>query len=73
MCMHVYVCLMGMENSREGWDTKEVLSSVSPPLQIMLVLLSCLEMGRCGVCAQRLWGKHNLTGINHQLSRDEGR
>lgn len=30
VCVHVYVCLMGMKNLGEGWDTKEVHSSVAP-------------------------------------------
>lgn len=61
--MHVHVCLMGMKNAGEGWDTKEVHSSVAP-LQIMLVLLSCLEMGRNGVCAHGLWGQDNSFNWN---------
>lgn len=48
LCIHLSVCLMGMKNSGEGWDTKEVHSSViSSASNVNSSLLSCLEVDVC--------------------------
>lgn len=48
LCIHLPVCLMGMKNSGEGWDTKEVHSLViSSVSYVNSSLLSCPEVDMC--------------------------